>query len=114
MLASGTSAGFDELPETIRKSAGVSQSSTATEIVSGGVFAMIPRSGMEEMNGAEARRPMVTPNEALAVPPSVSVTAIVILAQPTRLVVVVNVTVRLVPLPPNTMPVPGTRSGFKE
>jgi hypothetical protein len=109
MFASGTNAGFDELPETIRKSAGVSQSSTAKERVSSGVFAMMARSGMGEMNGALAPRPTCTPNEALAVPPSVSATVMVILVQPAKLVVVVNVNVRFVPLPPNTKLVLRTR-----
>ena len=113
MPLSGTSAGLEEVPLTIRLDAGLSASPTVKLIGPVEVSWLIVLSGIFEIAGASFTGVTVNTNVSLLLrAPSLTVTVMV--ALPDWFVAGINVTVRLEPLPPKRILAFGTSPGLEE
>ena len=110
----GASAGLDDVAETVSAFAGVSTSPIVNATMEVPLFSLRTRSGIGEIAGKSLTEFTVKRNLVRVEPKLSSVTVIAMLAVPDRLARGVTVTVRLFPLPPNTMLASGTNAGFDE
>src|SRR5712692_3171376 len=114
MFAFGTKAGLEELAVTIRLAAGVSRSLTVNGITALLVFSVIVWLATAEIVGAWFTALTVSRKFVLVKPKLVSLTEMLTVDVPNWFGSGVSVTVRLAPLPPNTMLVAGNNNGLEE
>src|SRR5438105_8738400 len=114
MFASGTRVGLEEVAVTTRALRGLSTSFTAKAMGGEIVSSAMVWPAMGERVGGSFTGLTVTVKLVLTEPKFVSVTETVIVAAPDWFGSGVNMTVRLLALPPKTMLLVGSRDGLEE
>src|ERR1041385_2181653 len=113
-LVAGTSVGLLEAAQSVKLAAGVSGSANVKPIGPATVFPAFVRSEMTESIGASLTGRMVRTNDVLALPPSVSVAMMVMVAEPVWLVAGMSVTVGTPPPLPKRMRFVGMSVGLDD